>query len=376
MKYLFLDTEVATSKGSKKICEFGYVITNESFDILERNNFIINPNIKRSDWDWYVVKNILSRKVREYEDNLEFDKYYLQIDSLINSVDYVFGHSINGDVMALNDECIRYNLPSINFDFYDIKEIFKEYSGAKRDVSVLDILKELEIESEPGVHDAEVDSVNTMYCLAGMLNKLEFSLDELFEFCPNLLDSNNDFVIESLTFEGLNEFKKIEKIAKDKGNLMFSHTKQRKLFNHFLKKLNIIEKKDDCLNGIKVSISLNYEEHHFKQMFKIVTLLHEKGAKYITKASESDYFVEYPFYDEEGNLLECVRAKYVNEAIQKGKDIKVIPFVELMNMLGITEEELDEMPIVTFENSQKRKVEKPSIFSTNIGELYKELLLG
>ena len=196
MKYLFLDTEVATSKGSKKICEFGYVITNESFDILERNNFIINPNIKRSDWDWYVVKNILSRKVREYEDNLEFDKYYLQIASLINSVDYVFGHSINGDVMALNDECIRYNLPSINFDFYDIKEIFKEYSGAKRDVSVLDILKELEIESEPGVHDAEVDSVNTMYCLAGMLNKLEFSLDELFEFCPNLLDSNNDFVIE------------------------------------------------------------------------------------------------------------------------------------------------------------------------------------
>ena len=111
-------------------------------------------------------------------------------------------------------------------------------------------------------------------------------------------------------------------------------------------------------------------------MFKIVTLLHEKGAKYITKASESDYFVEYPFYDEEGSLVECVRAKYVNEAIQKGKDIKVIPFVELMNMLGITEEELDEMPIVTFENSQKRKVEKPSIFSTNIGELYKELLLG
>ena len=147
MKYLFLDTEVATSKGSKKICEFGYVITNESFDILERNNFIINPNIKRSDWDWYVVKNILSRKVREYEDNLEFDKYYLQIDSLINSVDYVFGHSINGDVMALNDECIRYNLPSINFDFYDIKEIFKENSGDKRDVYGLDILKELEIES-------------------------------------------------------------------------------------------------------------------------------------------------------------------------------------------------------------------------------------
>ena len=67
MKYLFFDLEYATSKGGKiKICEFGYVLTNEKFEILNKSNFIIDPYINKSDWDWRVVKKILTRKVKEY----------------------------------------------------------------------------------------------------------------------------------------------------------------------------------------------------------------------------------------------------------------------------------------------------------------------
>ena len=44
MKYLFFDLEFASSKGDREhICEFGFVVTNEQFDILDRGNFIINP---------------------------------------------------------------------------------------------------------------------------------------------------------------------------------------------------------------------------------------------------------------------------------------------------------------------------------------------
>ena len=50
MKYLFFDLEYATSKGGNiKICEFGYVVTDENFQILDRDNFIIN----------YIQYNIL-----------------------------------------------------------------------------------------------------------------------------------------------------------------------------------------------------------------------------------------------------------------------------------------------------------------------------
>ena len=46
MEYLFFDLEFANQdNGKSKICEFGYVITDEYFEVLERYNFIINPNI-------------------------------------------------------------------------------------------------------------------------------------------------------------------------------------------------------------------------------------------------------------------------------------------------------------------------------------------
>lgn len=77
MKYLFFDLEYATSKGRNiKICEFGYVVTNERFEIIKKGNFIIDPYINRCDWDWRVVKKILTRKVKEYESMPRFDEYY------------------------------------------------------------------------------------------------------------------------------------------------------------------------------------------------------------------------------------------------------------------------------------------------------------
>jgi flagellar basal body rod protein FlgG len=49
VKYLFFDLEFANSRdGKPKICEFGYVVTDEGFRVLSRGNLIIDPNIQRS----------------------------------------------------------------------------------------------------------------------------------------------------------------------------------------------------------------------------------------------------------------------------------------------------------------------------------------
>ena len=57
MKYLFFYLEFATQEHSKsKICEFGYVITNEKFEVLERGNFIFNLNIRDSEWNFNCFK--------------------------------------------------------------------------------------------------------------------------------------------------------------------------------------------------------------------------------------------------------------------------------------------------------------------------------
>ena len=43
MKYLFFDIECCDGV---HICEFGYVLTNDKFEILDRDCFLINPDRK------------------------------------------------------------------------------------------------------------------------------------------------------------------------------------------------------------------------------------------------------------------------------------------------------------------------------------------
>ena len=49
-KYLFFDCEFATSKGGEeKICEFGYVLVDDRFNVIYKGNIVINPNIKPNE---------------------------------------------------------------------------------------------------------------------------------------------------------------------------------------------------------------------------------------------------------------------------------------------------------------------------------------
>ena len=88
MKYLFFDCEFANCFDSKeKICEFGYVMVNENFNVLYKGNIIINPIIKDNEWDWYALKKILTRKRKEYKNRLFFPAYHKKIVALIQNAD-------------------------------------------------------------------------------------------------------------------------------------------------------------------------------------------------------------------------------------------------------------------------------------------------
>ena len=198
MKYLFYDLEKATSKNCGKICEFGYVVTDEKFNVLERNNFIINPSIEDKDWDWYAVKKIITRKVSEYESNLTFNKYYPKIKELIKTADYVVGHSLDGDAKSINDECKRYALPSLNYDFFDIKYIYKALTDQKECAGLSKILAELNVEGEDNAHDAEADAYNTMLALKTMLNHYKTDFETVLTKHPEIKDRTENYLINSV----------------------------------------------------------------------------------------------------------------------------------------------------------------------------------
>lgn len=198
MKYLFFDLEEATSENNSiRICEFGYAMVDENFSTVEKDNFIINPNINRNEWDYHVVRKILQRKIKEYESKPKFNHYYQKISNLILSADYIFGHSLQGDVIALNKECRRYDLPYINFIGYEIKEFYKKIKNIAQDVSVLNMLKALNIVGATPEHDAENDAYNTMLILQLLLAEAQVSVQSLIEQCPNAKLENKNFNIKT-----------------------------------------------------------------------------------------------------------------------------------------------------------------------------------
>ena len=352
MKYLFFDCEFASCKdGQEKICEFGYVMVDENFKVLYKGNIIINPNIKAEDWDWYALKKILTRKKEQYENMLLFLAYHKKIVALIQNADYILGHTIVADVHALNCELQRYNLPSIDFDFYDIKEMYKVYNNTKKVASVENILSELGIKGDENKHDAEADAFNTMLELKVILEKLGFKLEEMIEACPGAKDRTEKFIIYSRAkaAQAVAERKKamLGGHYSDGSNEMISmrRNSNKKTFLQFLDNVQITRSGSNKLKGKKISISINYECRHFKETMNLVQIIKNEGGEYVLKASEADIFVSYAAFQEDGTPKLCNREKYVDIALSEGKKIEKIAFDEFLSILGMINEELEKMPL-------------------------------
>lgn len=352
MKYLFFDCEFASCKGgSEKICEFGYVMVDENFNVLYKGNIIINPNIKNADWDWYALKKILTRKKEQYENMLLFPAYHKKIVALIQNADYILGHTIEADVHALNCELQRYNLPVLNFDFYDIKVMYKAYNDTKKAVSVENILSELGIKGDENKHDAEADAFNTMLELKTILKKLEFKLEEMIEACPGAKDRTENFLIDSRVKaeQARAERQKamLEGDYSDGSNDMLSMRRRcnKKTFVQFLDNVQVTSEGSGKCKDKKISISINYECKHFKEMMNLVQIIKNEGGEYILKGSEADIFVTYESFHEDGMPWTCNREKYVDIALSEGKQIKKVTFDEFLAMLGMTNDELESLPL-------------------------------
>ena len=133
MKYLFFDIEGACPKLST-IATFGYALTDESFNVLAREDILMNP---ASRYDWYVVKNLLSYTKAELAKQPKFDAHYDKLKSLLEDGEtIVCGYSIVNDLKYLNSECKRYSLPPLRFSFLDVQTLADKYFESKNQIGI------------------------------------------------------------------------------------------------------------------------------------------------------------------------------------------------------------------------------------------------
>lgn len=138
MKYLFFDIECANCyDGVGKICEFGYVLTDEAFRILEEKSLKMNPCAPFDKKGFGMGGIHLEHPFAFYQTQPDFRCFYPKIRDLLERRDFlVIGHGTENDVRFLFNECERYGLPPIDFKFYDTCELAKVIYGRTNHLSL------------------------------------------------------------------------------------------------------------------------------------------------------------------------------------------------------------------------------------------------
>lgn len=212
MKYLFFDIECANcSKGTGKICEIGYVITDEHFKKIDKQIFLINPKDK---FDWYVVKKMLAYKVKDYLKSPDYPHSFDKIQPLFTDNDLmIFGHTVDADFKYLNDEAKRYGLPFFNCKFYDARYMFNTYVGVSdKSYSVSKICTKLGIELPEHAHKSVDDAYATMLIVKEICGRMGVDVHGLIEQCEDCKGETNNG--EIITVVGERERKKNEELKK------------------------------------------------------------------------------------------------------------------------------------------------------------------
>lgn len=119
MKYLFFDIETIVAETiNPRIVSFGYVLTDEQFNEISKEDVFINPQEEteaENNWQW---------KQDATKDKKGFKAFYHKIKDLLEDKNnIVVGHGTGNDVQYLMDECERFHFEPIDFDYMDTKII-------------------------------------------------------------------------------------------------------------------------------------------------------------------------------------------------------------------------------------------------------------
>ena len=330
MNYLFFDIECANNHDcTGKVCEFGYVLTDESLSVLEKDIFLINPD---SVFEQYVIHKIISYKVSDYKKSPKYPEVYEKhIKSLLNMPNTVYvGHGVVNDIKFLFDESKRYSLPEPSLDAIDASIIWQRYHKEKGQRNLKKLVTELGIGNPKAIHNSEYDALMTLEYIRLLCQKSGMSLSDLA----------SKYFSESERQALKNYQPSIQSKANGKAPLPNSKQGLRAL----IPKIEPIGERGTALLGKKVTISDLYKTKNYDEFLKLIGLIKAQGGEYEIYAERSDIYCTFEAHDENGNKIHDNKLGFVKSAIQDGNNIKVMPLDDLLDLLGVSHEELQKIP--------------------------------
>lgn len=300
MNYLYFDIECCDGN---HICSFGYVITDENFNILEKKDIVINPQWRfKLGRDGFDPRINLAYTESTFQKQKTFKYYYEDIkDLLTRSNQILLGHSITADIQYLKIACERYGCDNIDLEIYDTQDFYYQLNKKYKTRSLDNIVNDLGIDiSNLQEHKSCDDAEISMLVAKEICDKLSITLSDLLELCDK------------------------SKRNGDKRELGEKALKRK--FSRDLK--NIAEKYPNRFSRKAICISDTIKETDYELRIALIKEIFKNGYNYICKASECDYFVHNNEYGERD--LSCDHNIEDNH-----KDIKKITIEELSKMLKI-----------------------------------------
>lgn len=261
------------------MCSFGYVICDESFSILEKEDIVMDPEDK---FDYYLFKK--NSKI-----NLAYSKEYYYMQSpfieyaskikkiLTDDYDGIFGFSVKNDLKYVYQTYQRYNYETFEVKAYDVREIVKAYNKTKK--GLLQTAQTLDQDNSKKLqaHSSEDDAHLTLNVLKSVCDDLEMSIDEVLELSE----------VKEIKYVKNHPRKPIEKTKKKKQDP--ETLEKNKLFNSFYDKLNNSPTKD-IFGGKAVGVSVQIKKE-IDIAVQLAKYLYDHGAIMVRELRLADIMV-------------------------------------------------------------------------------------
>lgn len=302
MKYLFFDIECSNCfEGKNKICEFGYVLTDEKFNVLSKGDIPMSPGDRRNRSNRFDTS--IYKREPGFEWAYDFDyyfscpqfpHYYETIKKLFeNPETIVFGYSVDNDVRYFDSEFKRYKLEPFKYKACDIQKIMKYYSEKRQKfMGLQDAFKKLcpiteFIKLEP--HLSRDDAYMSMRVFQEMLKNLEISVEEIIELCPGCYFDANEYL------ENYHERQKFkEERKKEKKKIP---TENQKIWGDFYRSHEEFLEKEESIGKLCTISKVIKEDKDV--LLDVIEFIKDEGLVAFDRINGSDYVVVVDEVDKE-----------------------------------------------------------------------------
>lgn len=348
MNYLFFDEE-SIDKLQKRACSFGYVLTDENFNVIKKENLFFNPELEKIRWDRHVINKIVKIDP-QYIASLKqtFKTRYKKIKSLMSEENTIcIGFAVANDIRYLLNMCLDYKLPCINFKYLDLERVAKEITNKPVESLSKEYIKWCNASPE-NAHNSLQDAIMTMEITKSICSKLNINLRDFTSNHPNDIGIVKDFCYGYNTLSDIRQSKQttlataVNKPGHE--NWIEKNSKNNLLFIKYLDYLKRQKPTKNTLENKKISISLNYEMYNFQNMLKLASLISDAGGAYVKKPTMANIFVTYDkIYDHRGKQINCSKLRQVTKANNDGDNIEIITFDAFLSKLNIDRQKLDNL---------------------------------